>query len=291
MEGIRYTATKKLVPHLAPRDNYVIHYLELQYYVKLGMVVDEIYEVLSFDQSNWLAPYIKLNTELRQNAKNNFEKDFFKLMNNSIYGKTMENVRNYLDVRLMPSRNENDEKKMLNRINKPSFKYAKQLSENLVGINMGKQSVTLNKPIIVGASVLRLSKLHMYRFWYGYIKEKYGNKAKLGYMDTDSFIILIEVEDIYKDMSERPDIFDLNDSKTIGLFKDECPDNIIKESFHIRAKLYHYVLVDKSSKSKHKGVSKSGMKEMAINEFNQKIDNPLPFNPENEINNPMTYIY
>ena len=117
MEGIQYTATEKLVPHLAPRDNYVIHYLELQYYVKLRMVIDEIYEVLSFNQSNWLAPYIKLNTELCQNVKNNFEKDFFKLMNNSIYGKTIENVRNYLDVKLLPARNEDDEKKMLKKIN------------------------------------------------------------------------------------------------------------------------------------------------------------------------------
>jgi len=125
INGKRYTATEKLVPHLGPRDNYVIHYQELQYYVKLGMVVDKIYEVLSFDQSNWLAPYIKLNIELCQKAKNNFEKDFFKLINNTIYGITMENIHNYLDVKLMSAYNDKDEKKILNKINKPTFKYAK----------------------------------------------------------------------------------------------------------------------------------------------------------------------
>src|SRR3954451_23645020 len=122
------------------------------------MVVDEVTEILSFDQTNWLAPYIAKNTKLRQNAKNTFEKNFFKLMNNAVYGKTMENVRKYQDVKLMPMRNnDDDEKKFQKKINKPSFKYARQLSENLIGVHMGKQTITLNKPIIVGASVLGLS--------------------------------------------------------------------------------------------------------------------------------------
>src|SRR6266498_520872 len=274
MDGGRFYATEKLGPHLSPRKNYVIHYQELQYYMKLGMVVDEVSEILSFDQTNWLAPYIAFNTEKRQGAKNAFEKDFFKLMNNSVYGKTMENVRKYQDVKLMKCNNERDEKAFLNKVCKPSFKYARLLGDTLVGAHMGKASVTLNKPIIVGASVLGLSKLHMYRFWYEYVKEQYGDNAQLGYMDTDSFIIQVETEDIYKDMAEQPDLFDLNDSKTIGLFKDETPGNVITESFHIRAKSYHYVLADKSTKSKHKGVSKKGMGEMAENTY-PKSKSPL----------------
>ena len=121
---------------------------------------------------------------------------------------------------------------------------------------MGKATATFNKPIIVRASVLGLSKLLMYRFWYGYIKERYSNKAQLGYIDTDSFIFQVETEDIYKDMAERPDLFDLDDSKTIGLFKDETPGNVITEFYHIRAKSYHYVLADKSTKFKHNGLVK-----------------------------------
>jgi hypothetical protein len=150
----------------------------------LGFVVDEITQVLSFDQTNWLELYIVFNTNLRQQAKNPFEKDFFKLMNNAVYGKTMENVRKYQDVKLMRMINEHDEKKFFKKVHKPSFKYAHQLEGILVDAHMGRVSVTLNKPIIVGASVLGLSKLKMYSFWHRYIKEKYGNKVKLGYMDT-----------------------------------------------------------------------------------------------------------
>src|SRR5260363_65181 len=158
----------------------------------------------------------------------------------------------------MAMNNEKDEKKFINQIHKSSFKYARQLGSTLVEAHMGKATVTLNKPIIVGASVLGLSKLHMYHFWFGYVKERYGNNAQLGYKDKDSYMFQVETEDIYKDMAEQLDLFDLNDSKTIGLFKDETPGNVITESYHIRAKSYHYVLADKSTKSKYKGVSKKG---------------------------------
>jgi hypothetical protein len=121
-------------------------------------------------------------------------------MNNSVYGKTMENVHKYQDVKLIKMTNGYDEKKFLKKVCKPSFKYAYQLGETLVGAHMGKASIILNKPIIVSASVLGLSKLLMYCFWYGYVKEKYGEKSRLRYMDTDSFIYHVKTEDIYKDI-------------------------------------------------------------------------------------------
>ncbi|CAG8586358.1 10657_t:CDS:2, partial [Cetraspora pellucida] len=281
-----FSATEKLVPHLGPREDYVIHYQELQYYIKLGMIVDEVTEILSFDQDNWLAPYIAFNTEKRNEAKkagNTFLSDFFKLKNNAVYGKTMENVRKYQDVKLMAINNEQDEKKFINQIRKLSFKYARQL-----------------------ASVLGLSKLHIYYFWYGYVKEKYGDKAQLGYMDTDSFIFQVETEDIYKDMEERPDLFNLNGDTTIGKFKDETPDSVITEFYHIRAKSYHYVLANKSTKSKHKGVSKKGISEMAMNSYMPALEGSLLDDPvdrslltEQEANDlamrteadPMTLVY
>lgn len=195
-----HVSAEKLIMHLGPRDEYVLHYSELQYYMKLGMVVDEVQKVLSFDQFPWLEPYITLNSNLRKKAKNDFEKDFFKKMNNAVYGKTMENVQKHIDVKLLPLRNKKDEKSLLNKIRKPSFKYACLLGKDLVGVHMGKSEVILNKPLLVGAAVLGLSKLHMYQFWYDYVKKTYGEKAFLCYMDTDSFIYEVETEDIYQDM-------------------------------------------------------------------------------------------
>ncbi|CAG8727741.1 20154_t:CDS:10, partial [Cetraspora pellucida] len=273
LDSRRFSATEKLVPHLGLRKDYVIHYQELQYYVKLGMIVDEVTEILSFDQDNWLVPYIAFNTEKRNEAKkaeNTFLSDFFKLKNNAVYGKTMENVHKYQDVKLMAINNEQDKKKFINQIHKPLFKYARQLGSSLIGAYIGKASITLNKSIIVGASVLCLSKLHMYRFWYGYIKERYGNNAQLGYKDTDSYLFQVETEDIYKDME---------DATTIGKFKNETPDSVITESYHIQAKSYHHALADKSTKSKHKGVSKKGINEMAMNLYMTALEGSLLDNP------------
>jgi uncharacterized protein YeeX (DUF496 family) len=116
IDGGQFYATEKLVPHLDPRKNYVIYYQELQYYIKLGMIVDKVTEILSFNQTNWLDLYIAKNTKLRQKAKNIFEKDFFKLMNNSVYGKTMENIQKYQDVKIITCNNESDKKKFLKKI-------------------------------------------------------------------------------------------------------------------------------------------------------------------------------
>ena len=311
MGKTHYTSVPKLITHLGPRDGYVLHYAELQYYVKLGMVVDEVQKVLSFDQIPWLEPYISLNSKLRKQAKNDFEKDFFKLMNNSVYGKTMENVRKHIDVKLLPLRNgkEKDERTLTNYIRKPSFKYARSLGNELIGIHMGKSEVILNKPIIVGAAVLGLSKLRMYEFWYDYIKVTYGNKVSLCYMDTDSFIYAAETEDIYQDMINNADHFDfsnypsdhplleslpedqwmvnnkgermLKNAGVIGKFKDECPTYSMSEFYGIRAKLYHYVLENGNVSSRHKGVSKMGMQNTANNMIV----------PEDKQCDPMTLLY
>ena len=137
-----------------------------------------------------------MNTRLRTEAKNDFEKDFFKLMNNSVFGKTMENVRNHRDIKLVTT---NEKRNKL--VSEPNYHTATQFSENLMAIEMKKTRVVLNKPIYLGQAILHISKTLMYKFWYDYIKTKYGDKAKLCYMDTDSFIIHIETEDFYKDIA------------------------------------------------------------------------------------------
>ena len=118
--------------------------------------------------------YIDLNTKLRPNAKNDFEKDFLKLMTNSVFGKTMENIRKRVDVRLV-----NDREKARKLASKPNFESVKIFDENLIAINMKKKSLTFDKPIYCGMSILEISKTLMYEFHYKYIKPKYGDLSKL----------------------------------------------------------------------------------------------------------------
>ena len=136
-----------------------------------------------------------MNTKLRTEAKNDFEKDFFKLMNNSVFGKTMENVWNHRDIKLVTS-----DKRRNKLVSEPNYHTTKHFSEDLQAIEMRKTKVIMNKPVYLGQAILDISKTLMYEFWYDYIKPKYQEKAKLCYMDTDSFIIRIETEDFYEDI-------------------------------------------------------------------------------------------
>ena len=137
-----------------------------------------------------------MNTELRKHAKNDFEKDFFKLMNNSVFGKTMENVRNHRDIKLVTT-----DKRRSILASEPNYHSSKCISKDLMIMEMKKVEVKMNKPIYLGQAILDISKTLMYEFWYDYIKPKYEDKARLCYMDTDSFVINIKTEDFYKDIA------------------------------------------------------------------------------------------
>ena len=189
---------EKLIPNLRDKKKYVAHYKNIMQYLKLGMILTRIYSGIKFVESEWMKPYINMNTELRTNAKNSFEKDFYKLMNNAVFGKSMENIRNRVNVKLV-----NSEEKARKLIAKPNFKGPPKIfSENLISIHMKKTSLLMNKPIYLGMCILDLSKTIMYDFHYNYIKQKYGNKAKLLFTDTDSLMYEIETEDFYKDISK-----------------------------------------------------------------------------------------
>ena len=152
--GISRGLVHKLIPTLSKKEKYVLHYRNLQLYIDLGLKVTKVYRVLEFNQSPWLRQYIDFNTEKRTNAKNAFEKDFFKLMNNSVFGKTMENIRKRVDVRLVT-----DEKKLLKLTSKPTYVSSKIFNENLVAVHKIKETLTLNRPAYVGMCILDLSKL------------------------------------------------------------------------------------------------------------------------------------
>ena len=167
-----------------------------------GLVFKKVHRVIQFNQKDWLKPYIDMNTKLRKEAKNDFEKDFFKLMNNSGFGKTMENVRKHRDIKLATT----DEKRN-KLVSEPNYHTTKRFSENLLAIEMKKTKVKMNKPIYLGMSILDISKTLMYKFWYDYFKPKYGDRAKLCYTDTDSFIIHIMTEDFFEEISNNVEVW------------------------------------------------------------------------------------
>ena len=212
-----------------------------------------------------------MNAKLRKEAKNDFEKDFFKLMNNSVFGKTMKNVRKHGDIKLATA----DEKRN-KLVSEPNYHTTKRFSENLLAIEMKKTKVKMNKPIYLGMSILDISKTLMYKFWYDYFKPKYGDRAKLCYTDTDSFIIYIKTEDFFQDISNDVEKwfdtsnFDKNDKRPLpigknkkvpGLFKDELGGKIITEVITLRPKRYAYLDDDGNDHKKAKGTKKCVIKQ------------------------------
>ena len=187
--------TKKLVCNLNHKKNYIVHINVLKQALDHGLKLKKVHRVIEFEQEAWLKEIIDVNTELRKKVTNDFEKDFFKLMNNAVFGKTMENVRKHRDIKLVKS-----DKKRSKLVSEPNFHTMKLIDNNLAIIGMRKVKVKMNKPIYLGLSILDISKITMYEFWYHYVKIKYQDKARLCYMDTDSFVVNIKTKDFYKDI-------------------------------------------------------------------------------------------
>ena len=190
----------KLVCNLNDKENYSVHILTLKQALNHDLKLKRVHSVIEFRQECWLKPYIDLNTDLRKDARNDFEKDFYKRMNNSVFGKTMENVRNHRDIKLVTT-----DKRRSILASEPNYHSTKYISKDLLIMEMKKTEVKMNKPIYLGQAILDLSKTLMYEFWYDYIKPKYGDKARLCYMDTDSFVMNIKTDDFYKDINHDVD--------------------------------------------------------------------------------------
>ena len=262
--------TKKLVCNLHDKKNYVVHISVLKQALDHGLKLRKVHRVIEFNQKAWLKEYIDVNTELRKKASNDFEKDFFKLMNNAVFGKTMENVRKHRDIKLVKTDHRRNK-----LVSEPNYHTVKLTDDNLAIIEIRKVKVKMNKPIYLGLCILEISKIIMYEFWYDYVKNKYGNKARLCYTDTDSFVINIKTNDFYKDISqdvnERFDTsnytFDRplpkgKNKKVIGLMKDELGCGIITEFVALRPKTYSYITNDFTELKKAKGTKKCVVKKM-----------------------------
>ena len=251
---------KKLCCSLDDRINYKVNYRLLKLVLNLGFKLIKVNKVVEYEQKPFMKEYILLNTELRKKAKSDFEKDFFKLMNNSCYGKTMENVRNRIDFKLVSNVEDFDK---LKRIKKVTI-----FNETLVGAHLSKYSIKLNKPIYMGQNILDDSKLLMNNFHYNFMMKKIeSHNLKLLFTDTDSLAYEIKNNDIYEIMKNNKSEFDLSNfendlhdktnNKVIGKFKDECPISPIIEFVGLRSKVYSYLTENDENCKKNKGIKKS----------------------------------
>lgn len=261
---------EKLIPNLQNKERYVVHLPILQYYIRQGLRVTRVHRAVTYKQAAWLTDFINYNTAQRAKATTDHEKDFWKLMNNSVFGKTMESVRHRIDMKVRTS-----ERLFLKDLAHPNFKSFKIFGESLVACEKHKAIIKLDKPVYVGQAILDLSKMHMYKFWYDYLKPKYGDDVRLLATDTDSLIFHVKTEDAFKDMAADEHLFDRSEysnegmlgwmkddrnKKVVGLFKDETGNTPIEEFVGLKPKMYGLKLTDNSVKKTCKGVKKSVVK-------------------------------
>ena len=277
LERMKIGKCNKLACNLYDKKNSVVHIRSLKQALNHELILKKVHRVIQFYQEAWLKPYIDMSTELRKKG-NYFEKDFFKLMNNALFGKTMENVRKHREIKLVTT-----DKRRNRLVSEPNYHTTKWFSEKLLAIKMKKTKVKMNKPICLGLSVLEISKILMYEFWYDYMKPKYGDNVELCYMDTDSFIMHIKTENFYKDIAddveERFDTsnYEVNrplpagkNKKVTGLMKDKLGGKIMTEFVALRPKTYSYLTDDCEEDKKGKGTKKCVIKRRLI--FNDYKD-------------------
>jgi hypothetical protein len=229
--------------------------------LSLGVELVKVNDVLEYTQKDFLKEYIMKNTNLRKASKNEFEKDFYKLMNNSVFGKTMENVRNRINFRLICTEEQAMRVKNMKRFT--------IFNDNLVGLHIHKNEVKLCKPIYLGQNILDDSKFTMYNFHYNFMMKKIEREnVDLLFTDTDSLCYNVRKQDIFEIIKKNSELFDLSNypknhelydgvnNKALGKFKNESPKQI-NEFIGLRAKLYSYTVDDENeSHNKCKGVKK-----------------------------------
>ena len=244
----------KLIASVRDKNKYVLHISTLKQALCHGLRLSKVYRVIEFNQSAWLKPYIDMNTNFRCVAKNDLEKNFFKLMSNSVFGKMIENVRKRREIKLIVS--EERRKKL---VSEPNHASCTAFSDHLIAIEMRKTRIYMDKPILVGQAILDKSKELTYQFYYDYLKPKIKDKVKLMYMDTDSFILSKKTDDFFKDIKDDlkewfdtsgydknrvlPEEFAKNASynkKVIGKMKDELSKGYMTEFVALAPKVYAF---------------------------------------------------
>ena len=269
-----YKSSRKLLLTHFDKEKYVVHYSILKFYLKMGLELTKVHRAVKYKQKAWLKPYIEYNSKQRKQATNNFEKDFYKLKNNALFGKTMEDVRKRINYKLV-----SDEEKMTKLISSPFFHSRDIISEDIVGVHMLKPKVILNKPIFVGQAVLDYSKLEMYELFYKTLPQcPLIKKLQLVGGDTDSFFLTIATDidvtlsDVFNSLAQHIDtsnyppshpLYSVVNKAKLGCFKDETGGRMLEEMILLRPKMYSMKFKDSDTSIKRaKGISKHIVKNM-----------------------------
>ena len=267
---------EKLIPDLLDKDDYVVHYQNLQFYLKHGLRLKRIRRVLAFQQSAWLAGFVDFITEQRKLAVSEFESSFWKLIVNSIFGRLLMDKGKHINMKLV-----SQEKQFTRYASKPTFKSVTFYDKSFVGVQMMPSNIVIDNPIAVGYTCLELSKLHMYKFHYNYALPELGGpkKCQLLMTDTDSLVYLVENLDAmalfsankqYFDFSNFPQthpLFSRTNKKVKGTFKIEYPDNRIVGFAGLRAKMYCFLHLSSESAAKAKGIPRTVVKNLRFQDF------------------------
>ena len=236
---------EKQVETFLDKNRYVCHYRNLKLHVNQGLKVRKLHRVIHIRQSKWLGDYISKNTIKRKQATNDFEKKFYKLMSNACFGKTMENLQNRREL-LFVSNKKQAEKSLL----KPTFKSYQIIHNGLVSVSFAPSKIVRSKPTPVGASIIDLSKLSLYKFHYDEMKPRFGDKIKVCYKDAASLLYRVETENLYSEMATFKHLLELSDypeehflhdktNKKVPLtMTDELQGKILSEVVCLRSKLY-----------------------------------------------------
>src|SRR3990167_10520403 len=250
--GIQRAESTKLCPNLLNKRKYIVHYRLLKYYLAKGLRLVAVHRALKFEQRAWIADYIDLNSRARADPNaSKFEQNLRKELNNTIYGKTMQNERRHTTVHLLL-----DEQKVVELMQKPHCGWVHQFDYDLTAVEMAKIYPKIKMPFEVGFAVLELSKLLMYQHHYDFFKARYGERASLLFTDTDSLMYHIETPDLYADFAAVKAELDTSNydpahpaysndnNKKIGLLKDETAGMPILEFVGLRAKMYSFSYID-----------------------------------------------
>jgi len=270
--GTKHTPCTKLINDLNDKEHYVTHYKCLKFYLSQGMQLAKIHRIISFSQSAFMRRFIDYCNTHRQNAKTEFESSLYKLLPNAVFGKTCENLRKRVNLRLVT-----DPKKLVRAAGKSTYKKSTIINSDLVLVESARAKIFMNRPLIVGFTILEMAKLQMYRFYYEVLLPKYGEKMRLLFTDTDSFILLVETLDLHADMAGMMEWFDTSNFPTdhplystankrkLGFFKSETGAHCPSEFCGLRSKMYSLWTPtsddDRHTYVKAKGIPKAHVKQ------------------------------